>query len=83
MKISMILEYTHQQLHVKVVLLESFTSGLLETLSALTENKYSKWSSASQKHSNRGRIYQIFWDTKKNMQYFFSSLCVLYDVLNS
>ncbi len=48
--ILMILEYMHQKIYIKIGLLESFTSGLLETLSGLIENKNSKWSSANQKH---------------------------------
>ncbi len=63
---SMILEYMHQKLYVKLRVLESFTSELLETLSALIENKYSKWNSTNQKHSNRGRIYTNILHTKRN-----------------
>ncbi len=81
----MILEYNPQKLHVKVVLLESFASGLLETLSGLTENKYSKCSSAEQKHSNRGRIYTNIWTHKEeptcNISLLSSILCLLYAVL--
>ncbi len=48
----------YQKLQIKVGLSESFTSGLLETLSGFIGNKYREWGSANQKHSNKGRIYR-------------------------